>query len=86
MAGSSTSPETGKFKTARCVLAPQRAFAGTSISPIVSRSTRFSPVLMPHHTKSPLSKEVFFSLFISCLLCPTITDYPFSSRFPKIIP
>src|SRR5678816_2491143 len=35
-------PETGKFSTARCVEAPYRTSAGTSISPIVSFSTRVS--------------------------------------------
>ena len=33
-------PLTGKFSTARCVEAPHSASAGTSISPIVSFSTR----------------------------------------------
>ena len=33
-------PEIGKFRTARCVDAPYSASAGTSISPIESRSVR----------------------------------------------
>jgi hypothetical protein len=35
-------PETGKFRTARCVDAPYRTFAGTVISPIVSFSTKLA--------------------------------------------
>jgi hypothetical protein len=37
-------PEIGKFRTARCVDAPYRASAGTSISPIESRSVRVGRV------------------------------------------
>ncbi len=36
-------PETGKFSTARCVWAPQRAPTGTRTSPIESRSIRKPP-------------------------------------------
>src|SRR5579871_6671642 len=36
------SPLMGKFSTARCVCAPYSAPAGTRISPIVSRSMRYS--------------------------------------------
>ena len=36
-------PEIGKLRTARWVEAPYSASAGTSISPIESRSTRVSP-------------------------------------------
>ena len=39
---STVSPETGKFSTARCVCAPQRAALGTRTSPIVSCSIRYS--------------------------------------------
>ena len=36
-------PEIGKLRTARWVEAPYRASAGTSISPIESRSMRVAP-------------------------------------------
>ena len=36
-------PEIGKLRTARCVDAPYSASAGTSISPIESRSIRVAP-------------------------------------------
>jgi hypothetical protein len=46
IARSIRSPEIGKFSTARCVWAPQRALAGTCTSPIVSRSMRNSSAAM----------------------------------------
>jgi hypothetical protein len=46
-------PETGKFSTARCVLAPQRAPAGIVISPIVSRATRSGVVIVVPPSRVP---------------------------------
>jgi hypothetical protein len=50
---SSTTPETGKFSTARCVCAPHRAVAGTRTSPIVSRSMRKSALLPAASSVTP---------------------------------
>ena len=71
---STVSPETGKFSTARCVCAPQRAAAGTRTSPMVSCSIRYSSCVVGHGPRSTALLHCHTPLVGSGPLPPLLTS------------